>query len=335
MRLRLLLYERGYIKPCKLKAKVISVGNITVGGTGKTPIVEYLARSLSRNGCKVAVLTRGYKRKNTRCSTLIVSSSSWVEEAGDEPMMLARKLDGVSVIVDSDRCRSGLLAIEQLASEVLLLDDGFQHLRLERDLDILVLDATDLFGGGKMIPFGRLREPLSGMRRADVIIVTRSHKGVDELLLLDTLAALNMNDRPIFRASYRFVRLADCVTDRVVELERLNGRKVAALCAIARPDVFFEDLCSYGAKVVLKAAFPDHYFYRQADVDSVFMSAIAAGADCVVTTQKDQTKLRGLVLGKLPVYVVELELTFDEELRFRELISSYVDGFWNLSYSKA
>lgn len=323
VRLRVALYEQGYLKTCKLDSVVISVGNITVGGTGKTPIVEYVCRYLADECYEVAVLTRGYRRENSSRAVVVVSERgrvvAGVGEAGDEPLMLARKLAKVSVVVGSDRYQCGLLAIERFGSDVLVLDDGFQHLRLERDLNLLVLDATDLFGGGQIVPLGRLREPIYGLRRADAVIVTRSDRQFDRDLLFNILDGMAMN-LPIFYAYHDFVGLREIGSDSPVALRRLNGAKVAALCAIGRPSVFLEDLSAHAAEVVVKATFPDHHTYQQGEIDRVVAEAAAKGAEFIVTTEKDLPKLQSMSFSGLPAYVAEIKTEFEDEVRFKSML---------------
>lgn len=323
VRLRVALYEQGYLKTRRLDTVVISVGNITVGGTGKTPVVEYICRYLAQECYEVAVLTRGYGRKNSSRPIVVVSERgrvvAEVDEAGDEPLMLARKLAGVSVVVGADRYQSGLLVVERFGSDVLVLDDGFQHLRLERDLNILVLDATDLFGGGQVVPLGRLREPIYGLRRADAVVVTRSDRDFDRDLLFNILDGLGMN-LPIFYSYHDFVGLKDLRTAAPIALRRLNGARVAALCALGRPSVFLEDLQAYRAEVVTTAFFPDHHSYRQEEIDRVVAEATAKGAEFIVTTEKDLPKLQGINFAKLPVYVAEIQTSFEDEVRLKSML---------------
>lgn len=323
IRLRIALYEQGYLKTHKLDSVVISVGNITLGGTGKTPIVEYICRYLVQECYEVAVLTRGYRRKNSSRATVVVSEHGKVvaelDEAGDEPLMLARKLAGVSVVVGVDRYQSGLLAIERFGSDVLVLDDGFQHLRLERDLNILILDATDLFGGGQVVPLGRLREPIYGLRRADAVVVTRSDRDFDRDLLFNILDGLEMN-LPVFYSYHDFVGMREIKTNNLVALKRLNGAKVAALCALGRPSVFIEDLKAYGAEVVVEATFADHHTYRQKEIDRVVAEAAAKDAEFIVTTEKDLPKLQNMSFACMPVYVAEIRVGFEDEIRFRSML---------------
>ena len=180
---RLALYRRGLLNVSKLDAPVISVGNITTGGTGKTPLVEYIARALAAEGRKVCILTRGYGRENPKARVLVSDGQQVLaseNEAGDEPRLLAENLQGIAAVIsDADRFAAGQWAISELGSEVFILDDGFQHLRLARDLNVATIDATDPWGGGRLLPRGRLREPRAGLARADCIVITRADQADD------------------------------------------------------------------------------------------------------------------------------------------------------------
>lgn len=200
VRLRMALYETAYLKPRQLSKPVIAVGNLTVGGTGKTPLVEYIARYLTDESHETVILTRGYGRTATARARVVLNDGQPLPDwslAGDEPLMLARRLPDVKIIVGADRYANGRFAETTYGCDVFVLDDGFQHLQLARDLNILVLDATDPFGNGDLLPFGRLREPLYALRRADAIVVTRTDRTFDQEHLLSVLAACEVT-APVF-----------------------------------------------------------------------------------------------------------------------------------------
>lgn len=321
--LRVMLYEHKYLSAKKLPAIVISVGNITVGGTGKTPLVAYLAQFLADEHIETAILSRGYRRKDSQSKQLIVSDGQQVlvnqAQAGDEPFMLAHKLKEVKVIVGSDRYQTGLLAIERFGTELLLLDDGFQHLQLARDLDIVVLDGTNPFDNGEMVPFGRLREPLYGLRRAQVVIVTRADRCTDEDMITNVIKNLGLNI-PIIYAYHDFVGLRELFTNKPAPLHKLNGAKIAVICALGQPDIFLDDLAGYQAQVVSKALFRDHHAYTQADLCQATKGAQAAGAAFIVTTEKDAVKLSQLADAGLPIYVIEIKVEFEDVVKLKSLI---------------
>lgn len=286
---RLAAYRRGWIKTSKLQVPVVSVGNLTFGGTGKTPMVIALVRDLVRRGRHPAVLTRGYGRSTDEPVVLIgpdplVSA----ERAGDEPLELAARLPGVPVVVDHDRARGGIDALTR-GADVLVLDDGFQHLRLERDLDVVLVDAGDPWGGGRMPPRGRLREPVAGLTRAHAVLVTKV--GADPAVVVEEIR--RVVDRvapglPVFSARLepRSVRRGG----EVVGPEALAGRRVLATAGLGRPEGFADLLREAGAEVVETSWFADHHPWTRLDVDGVVRRAAELGA-VAVTTAKDAVKM--------------------------------------------
>lgn len=316
-RTRLSLYRRGTFHSTKLARPVISVGNITTGGTGKTPLVEWVARTVAVGGEKVCILTRGYGRDNPD-RLVVVSDSNTVltdpSEAGDEPFLLATNLLGVAAVISSaDRVAAGNEAIRQFGTDCFVLDDGFQHLRLERDLNIVTIDATNPWGGGYLLPYGRLREPLSGLSRADCIVITRT----DQVNSIDNLRSEIRNlaggDIPVFHSRMRTARITP-LNDSAAALVP----PVAAFCAVGNPRSFFNALPH---EVVLQKAFPDHHRYSQSEIDSLINDARSAGASSLITTAKDAVKLRRLSLS-LPCYVLEIEPLIEDADELIELIRS-------------
>lgn len=314
-RTRLSLYRRGTFHTTKLDRPVISIGNITTGGTGKTPLVEWVARTIASHGKKVCILTRGYGRKDPHLQ-VIVSDGYGVlaspAEAGDEPYLLATKLTGQAAVISSaDRIAAGEEAIKDFGTECFVLDDGFQHLRLARDLNIVTIDATNPWGGGKLLPYGRLREAREGLSRADCVVITRCDQAGDVEGLLVEIARL-IGGRPIFKSFMRPVR--------VVSLKNAGETlaapaRVATFCAVGNPGSFFENVRQLGFEIGLQRSFPDHHVYSQAEIDSL----IREGADCLITTAKDAVKLRTLSFS-VPCYVMEIEITIENAEEFTRLI---------------
>ena len=315
-RTRLSLYRRGTFHTTKLDRPVISVGNITAGGTGKTPLVEWVSRTLAAAGRKVCILTRGYGRDNPE-RMVIVSDGQTVfsnpSEAGDEPFLLATNLIGQAAVISSaDRIAAGQEAIRQLDTDCFVLDDGFQHLRLERDLNLLTIDATNPWGGGHLLPYGRLREPLSGLSRADCIVITRTDQ-VKNLDALQTEIRKFAGDVPVFESQM--------ITSQVAPLHDSAEPPippVAAFCAVGNPRSFFDAVTH---EVVLQKAFTDHHRYSQSDIDSLIDAARRAGANSLVTTAKDAVKLRSLSFS-LPCYVQEIEPLIENADELIQLIKS-------------
>jgi tetraacyldisaccharide 4'-kinase len=315
-RTRLSLYRRGTFHATKLDRPVVSIGNITTGGTGKTPLVEWVARAVSAEGKKVCILTRGYGRDNPD-RMVIVSDGRTIlatpSEAGDEPFLLATNLlGGAAVISSADRVTAATEAIEQFDTDCFVLDDGFQHLRLERDLNIVTIDATNPWGGGHLLPYGRLREPLSGLNRADCIVITRTDqaRNIDEV---QTEIRKHAGDVPVFHSRMNTARIT-----RLNHSPETLVPPVAAFCAVGNPNSFFDSLTH---EVVSQKAFPDHHRYSQPEIDSLIDAARSAGANSLITTGKDAVKLRSLSFS-LPCYVVEIEPRIENAEELIGLIKS-------------
>lgn len=313
VKIRLALYSSGVLKAKEFDCKVISVGNITVGGTGKTPTVELIARNLRDRGYKVAIISRGYKRKGEGIG--MVSDGKDIllgpEEAGDEPYMLARRLKGIPVLVGTDRYKVGKYAIDNLSLDVLVLDDGFQHIKLKRDLDILLIDGERGLGNGHLIPRGPLREPPSGVRRAGVVLINKASQDTPQLVEGFNLA-------PVFKTRYLPERLVSLWSNEEVGIERLDGARVMALSGIASPSSFLNLLSSLGGIVVCEESLPDHYPYALDDLISFMEKAGSSNAEFIVTTEKDAVKLEKVEpIFDRPIYYLDIELDMGgDEQRF-------------------
>jgi tetraacyldisaccharide 4'-kinase len=325
IRTRIGLYKRGLLQVSRLEAPVISIGNITTGGTGKTPLVEWVARSLAREGKNVCILTRGYKRANPN-QRVVVSDGQRVLAselaAGDEPRLLAENLLGMAAVIsDADRFAAGQWAIREIGANVLVLDDGFQHLRLLRDLNIVSIDATNPWGGGKLLPYGRLREPLSSLCRADCIVLTRAEQ-VRELSSVKRKVTEITGGRPAFVSQMRTSRvksLLPAFAPDSIPLRESIPRPVAAFCGVGNPDSFFGHLRAEGYELSSARSFPDHHSYDQQALDVLVEEAQRLGARSLITTAKDAIKLRSLNFA-LPCYVLEIELVIDEAERLLEML---------------
>ena len=289
-----------------LARPVISVGNLVVGGSGKTPVVETVARLLLAAGEHPVILSRGYGRRRPADGVVVVSDGQRTqvpaEESGDEPQMLARALAGVPVLVSTDRYLAGCLAERRFGCTVHLLDDGFQHLQLARDINLLVMSRGDL--DESLLPFGRLREPLDAARAADALIVAgdeadaeavASHTGV-------TLA---------FR-----LRLRQGEPRFMLEQGRITGRRVVAVAGIARPARFFDALRAGGWEVIRECAFRDHHWFSHRDLKAVERTAADAGANLILTTEKDaaRLKLEDVAVSPVPWAAVPLQVSIEPAL---------------------
>ncbi|HEX8650615.1 MAG TPA: tetraacyldisaccharide 4'-kinase [Pyrinomonadaceae bacterium] len=328
-RARLMLYQRGALPVHKLNAPVISVGNITTGGTGKTPLVEWIARMVALTGRRVCVLTRGYGRAHPG-ERVIVSDGERIladaREGGDEPVMLAEMLLGVAAVIsDADRVGAARWAEVALGSQVFILDDGFQHLRIARDLNVLTIDATAPWGGGHLLPRGHLREPLQGLARADIIVITRADQVHHPSSLKQQVERLS-NGRPVLLAHARTAKmrsLCDRVDETVSSGTVSPSTSAAAFCAIGNPQSFFTHVRRDGYTLSYTRAFADHHVYRQEDVDAIEHEAATRGAQSLITTTKDAVKLRCLRF-RLPCYVLEIEIVFDDERKLLDLVGEAI-----------
>ncbi|NOZ69984.1 MAG: tetraacyldisaccharide 4'-kinase [Deferribacteres bacterium] len=299
-------------KPERLPARVISVGNLTLGGTGKTPAVIALALEAKKRGLKPCVLTRGY-RGRTREPCFVSKGAGPLlnaRAAGDEALLMAETLRGIPVVKGRDRYKAGLFALEGLrAGALFILDDGFQHWGLGRDMDVLLIDATNPFGNGRLFPEGILREPLSAMRRADFIVITKADTAAGE-----TVAGIRQEirrynpDAPVFEASHKPAVLVS-PSGETTGLDTLRGRDIYAFAGIANPSYFRSLLLSQGARLMKFREFRDHYFYRQADMDEIKRDA--GGLD-IITTEKDLVKIRELrVPDKISALRIEFSVAGD------------------------
>ncbi len=324
VRIRVVAYETDYLKTRRLSSTVISVGNITHGGTGKTPLVEYIARYLQEEGHRVAILTRGYSRRSRGRRALNAQearpSSDVCREYGDEPLMLARALPDVPIIIDSDRYEGGAWAEKEFHSDALILDDGYQHLALARDLNLLILDATDPFGGFEMAPFGRLREPLYGLRRADAVIITRADRPADQAQVMAIIRRVCGEKIPVMYVYSTITHLRHLATNEVYEIREFAGWNVAVVCGIGNPRAFSDDLLQAGLGIVSEHFFVDHHPFTQKEIDRVIALARASGADALVITEKDAVRLESLSHGDMPVYAARLEIQSEDEVRLKSLL---------------
>jgi len=314
VRARAVAYRRGLLPSVRLPRPVVSVGNLSFGGTGKTPTVVALVRDLARRGRRPAVLTRGYGRRASDPLLLVGPDAlASVERAGDEPLEMASRLPGVPIVVDANRGRGGQLAIAA-GADVLVLDDGFQHLRLERDLDLLLIDAGDPWAGGHLPPRGRLREPLSAMSRASAVLVTKLHGHTIPDGIVSTLRHF-AEDIPLLGARLEPLRLRTPRGPR--PLEELRGRPVAVFAGLGRPAAFEELLRELGAEIAATRFFPDHHRYTPPDLKRLHRMAKRAGA-ILVTTAKDAARLP----ADHSAWIVEVEMV-------------PIDGSWDALWAAA
>jgi len=327
-------YEKGIFKSFDLGVPTISIGNITVGGTGKTPLVAFTAKVLAEKGEKVCILTRGYKRENENERVLVSNGEQILvnaKQAGDEPFELAQKLLGkAAVLADANRAKAGKWARENLDITTFVLDDAFQHRKVKRHLDIICIDATNPFGNKKLLPAGILREPLQNLNRAEVIVITRSNL-IDEKEIANLKTEISKYNQKakIFVAKNEIRDLIDlqefhAKSQSFQENKNLNINYSPltahlAFCALGNSNAFFEQLRREKFSLAYTKAFPDHFFYSQRDIGELEKIAQQKGAQSLLTTAKDAIKLRDLKFN-LSCFVVETCMVFDDEEGLRKLI---------------
>src|SRR4029077_15121605 len=329
---RLYLYRKRILKERQLGCLVISIGNLTVGGTGKTPVVEKFARALQSGGRRVAILSRGYKSVDRRKRKtwgervlgqgaenppLVVSDGKRVlldsGTSGDEPYMLASNLRGVAVVVDKDRVKGGLHALKKLGVDTLLLDDGLQYLHLKHRLDIVLVDRQDPFGNEHLLPRGTLREPPRNLRRASYIFITKCN-GESNSGLIQRIRQHNRTAE-IIECTHQPLYLKHVYREERLPLDYLKGLYIGSLCGIAAPESFEEGLRKLGAKIELSRHFADHHRYAEKELTSFLQRCVRRDVSAVITTEKDAVRFP--VLGNLEVPIsflrVEIEILNGQE----------------------
>ncbi|OYP35157.1 tetraacyldisaccharide 4'-kinase [Rhodopirellula sp. MGV] len=300
-------FDRQSDRVISLEVPVISVGNVTTGGTGKTPIVAYLARWYRDQGVRVAIVSRGYGRGDA--------------SENDEARELHQRLPDVPHVQDPDRVAAARVTIDELDTQLILMDDGFQHRRLGRDLDLVLIDVTCPFGFGHLLPRGLLREPLESLERADAVILTRcdqvSESAIDEVI---KTVRKHVSNRPIVRSTHAASGLLT-FPDQIDSVETLSGARVAVFCGIGNPDAFRHSVDATGAKVTSQKILPDHVDYDRSTVDEIVAWVRTLGKiDALVCTQKDLVKLQCDRLGGVPVRALTIEASLEPNEAFEQLL---------------
>ena len=305
--LRNKMYDHGILKQNRLPCKVVSIGNITVGGTGKTPAVIMLARSLKERGYKPAVLSRGYGGKY-KGQVNVVSDGSKILmrhiEAGDEPMLIAKAAEGIPVVTGPKRILTGRFAIDNLNADILILDDAFQHRNLFRDIDIVILNREQPFGNGFLLPRGPLRESPASLKRAHFIIWKDTEEGrypkyqEQGIGLFLPVLSVYLRPKDIVRGE----------AGEVYPLEFLKGKKVCAFAGIASPEAFKRTLESLGVVVRSFTEFPDHYLFSEADISDIRKSCTDSAAEIIMTTEKDGVRLADFPDFLEDIFLLRMEM---------------------------
>ena len=325
--LRTFLYAKGLFKTHHAGVKVISIGNITVGGTGKTPLVIWLYKEITENSklktqnYKCAILTRGYKAtQNSKLKT---------QNYSDEAAILSQRCPQAKVIVNPDRVAGAAEAVNRFGAEVLIMDDGFQHRRLARNLDIVTIDATRPFGCGRLLPAGLLREPVTALARADAVVITRCDQTQEAELAELEQKLRQINSNMVIARSIHAPICAESAERKKISLESLRGRKVFAFCGIGNPQAFLSTLNMLGCDVVASRVYDDHHYYDSDDVASIYEQAMCGKAELILTTHKDWTKIvrLGDLGAKMPLAYLAIELKFiSGEDKLRDLIENTLVG---------
>jgi tetraacyldisaccharide 4'-kinase len=325
VQVRLFLWRTRIFRDHTLGCQVVSIGNLTVGGTGKTPVVEVFARALAQRGRRVAILSRGYKSMPRplwqRILTKITFQESQIppkvvsdgrallldsEQAGDEPYMLASNLKDVVVLVDKDRVKSGRYAISRFGCDTLLLDDGFQYLALKSRLDVCLVDRNNPFGNHYLLPRGTLREPISNLKRAHYLFITKSAAhGANTL----RKAIRQFNKKAeIIECAHQPLYLQDVFSGEQRELDYLKGLDVATLSGIAAPEGFEDGLRTLGANVVYVKRYADHHRYSQQEILNMINRSVRRGATAIITTEKDSVRFPKIDRRDIPIYYLRVEV---------------------------
>jgi tetraacyldisaccharide 4'-kinase len=313
--LRNLLFDHGVLKVHRLNCPVISVGNLAIGGTGKTPMVVWLARLFSQKGYRVGIVSRGYGGVESRRVTVVSDGENiFAEQAisGDEPLMLARQLSGIPVLCSTKRVKAGKAAIEKFNCNVLVLDDGFQHRYLARDLDVVMLDSRDPYGSNRVFPRGRLRERAAALARAQVLVLSR-FDGSEGAVKNCEILRRQWPDKIIAAATYRPIRIFAAADKRERPPNSLRGLRLAAFAGIARPDAFFQSVHNLGARLVYTATLPDHYPLTSELLASLVRQASGLKPELWLTTEKDWVRLPEIIPQGMELWVMAVEIDLERD----------------------
>lgn len=322
---RLFLWRHRIFRDHTLGCQVVSIGNLSVGGTGKTPVVEVFARALQQRGRRVAILSRGYKStprplwkrilakiafREDKIPPRVVSDGKSLlldsQQAGDEPYMLASNLKDVVVLVDKNRVKSGRYAISRFGCDTLLLDDGFQYLALKSRLDICLIDRNSPFGNHYLLPRGTLREPITNLKRADYIFITKcNEQGAKKLR--KAIRQFNKT-ADIIECAHHPLYLQDVFTGQRRELALLRGLNIAAISGIAVPESFEDGLRSLGANLIYAKRYADHHRYTQQEIINMINRSLKRGAAAILTTEKDAVRFPKVDRRDIPIYFLRVEI---------------------------
>lgn len=340
VKLRSAAYQGGMIKPKSLPCTVISVGNITAGGTGKTPMTLYMAELVQRLGYKVVVISRGYKGELEKTGGIVSNGKTILmgpEKAGDEPFMLAGKLKDIPVIVGKNRFEVGMQAIMKFNPDVIVLDDAFQHLKLKRDINLVLLDAKRPFGNSHLLPRGILREPLSSLSRSDAFILTRTDIASGST---ESFTGINkyISFRPIYRTTHTLYidKVVDSYKDKTCidvskkisfDINILKGKSVFAFSGIAKNEDFKRSIEKISCNIKGFVGYPDHHSYSDTDLSNLLQSAMEKNVDFILTTEKDYVRIAYKIEWPIKLVVIGIKISFGkDENSFKTFISGKLKG---------
>ena len=341
VKLRRNFYKKAVFKSKRLPCSIISIGNITVGGTGKTPMTIYIAKVIKQLGYNVVVISRGYKGKSEKIGGIVSDGKVLLmtpENAGDEPYMMAKRLKDVPVIVGKNRLKAGRQAISKFNPDVIVLDDGFQHLKLQRDLDLVLLDYRNPFGNGHLLPRGVMREPASAILNANVIILTRSD-AVNENEMSSPLKKLRFYERnkPVYRTFhhpfvYKIINGEKIIFEKNIKeilrqnSESIKGRTVFAFSGLADNHDFQQTVKSLRCNLSGHMEFPDHHPYSEKDLKDISAAAKKSMSECLITTEKDYVRMAHKIDWPGDLFVIGIEIDFGEDKkRFNSYIKDWIE----------
>jgi len=328
MKIRAFFYSCGIFRTQKLPCKVISIGNITLGGVGKTPMTIYLAQMIHNLGFRVAILSRGYKGKSENTCGIVSDGKQIIMDAasaGDEPFLMAEKLPQVPIVVGKNRYECGQLAIHKFSPQVILLDDAFQHLRLHRDINIVLMDATEPLGNNYVVPRGLLREPVSQLNRGQMFLFTRARARNENVL--EKLSPY-LTGKPVFSCQHmpdKLIQTDDAGRLVFFEPASLSNQRIFAFSGIANNDDFLKILNELHYQVADSLPFKDHHVYSDAELYKIAESAKNSGAQCLVTTEKDYVKIYSRIQWPLPLFALRIQISFgDDTPHFETIIKEWL-----------
>tara|TARA_Y100001970_G_C14170903_1_gene824093 strand:+ start:544 stop:1587 length:1044 start_codon:yes stop_codon:yes gene_type:complete len=316
--IRSVLYKINFLKTKSLPCTIISIGNITTGGVGKTPTVEYLSKLLQSKGKRVGIISKGYRRNSEK--TLIVTDGktkpkTW-EKFGDEPYMLAHNLDNIPIIVGSSKYETGTKMIENFNPDIIIMDDGFQHISLSRDLDIVLVNSKDTHKTHRLIPTGLLREPISNLSRADLVILTKTNIHKPSNYLINTMESVKC---PIINNNIELGDILLSTNNKLYDLKNIESENIYIFSGLGDNESFEKIMKKTGAIIVGHDKYPDHYIYTSYDLKNIENNAIKRNANFIITTEKDIVKIKDYN-SKVNIYAVKMKLVFKPEGILNEYI---------------